>query len=232
MRKLPIKKIGLAVLACLMLLLLKNCDFRLLSNREVEESLERRYGQEFQVRSSHSVTDDYYDGDVWQVRLYVVSPKDEPETQFFVFNTVEGESFGVPGFRNGLRDTYALDIFGKAFETRAAGTDVPYSFSYSYPLKHSSVYYSDLYVNIEPVSSENLETVCAVLSQAYADTFERVKDIPYGVSIMLTYREPTWPEDRSCFIRIGFYELSTKLDTSAEAIEAYILDEVERACSQ
>ena len=86
-------------------------------------------------------------------------------------------------------------------------------------------------MNIEPVSSENLETVCTVLSQAYTDTFERVKDIPYGVSIMLTYREPVWPEDRSCFIRIGFYELSAELDTSAEAIEAYILDEVERAYS-
>ncbi len=45
---------------------------------------------------------------------------------------------------------------------------------------------------------------------------------------MLTYREPAWPEDRSCLIRIGSYELSAELDTSAEAIEAYILDEVER----
>ena len=107
-----------------------------------------------------------------------------------------------------------------------------YSFSYFYPLKRSSVYYSDLYVNIEPVSSENLEAVSAVLSQAYADTFEIVKDIPYGVSIMLTYREPAWPEDRSCLVRIGSYELSAKIDTSAEAIEEYILNEVNRALSR
>ena len=212
MRKLPIKKIGLAVLACFMILLLKNCDFRLMSNREVEEYLGKRYGQEFKVLSSSSVTDDYYTDDVWRVRLYVVSLKDDPETQFYV-------------------DTYSLDIFSKAFETRAADTDVEYSFSYFYPLKRSSVYYSDLYVNIEPVSSGNLEVVCAVLSQAYADTFEIVKDIPYGVSIMLTYREPAWPEDQSCLIRIDSFYLSG-FDTNTEAIKEYILNEVNRALSR
>lgn len=190
----------------------------------VELYYERQDGREFTVLSSESVTDYYY-YDVWRVRAYTVSPKDDPETQFFVFNTVEGESFGVPGFRNGLRDTYSLDIFSKAFETRAADKDVEYSFDYIYPVKSSSVYYSDLYVNIEPVSSENLKTVCTVLSQAYADTFEEVQDIPYGVNIRFTYREPTWPEDQSCFIRIGSYELSTKVDTSAEAIREYILNE-------
>ena len=101
-----------------------------------------------------------------RVRVYTVSPKDNPETQFFVFNTVEGESFGVPGFRNGLQDTYSLDIFGRAFETRAAETDVEYSFNYFYPVKSSSVYYSRLYVDIEPVFWGNLEMVCTVLSQS------------------------------------------------------------------
>ena len=89
--------------------------------------------------------------------------------------------FGVPGFRNGLQNTYSLGIFGKAFETRAADTDVEYSFGYFYPVKSSSVYYSDLYVNIEPVCSGNLETVCMVLSQAYADTFEKAQVMPSGV---------------------------------------------------
>lgn len=164
-------RICFASLICALALLLTLCDFRLISRREVEEYLERQYGQEFTVLSSESVTDDYYYDDVWRVKAYIVSPKDDPETQFFVFNTVEGESSGVLGFRNGLRDTYSLDIFGKAFETQAADTDVEYSFDYFYPVKSSSVYYSDLYVNIEPVSSENLETVCTLLSQAWADTF-------------------------------------------------------------
>ncbi len=209
---------------CALALLLSSCDFRLKSEREVEKYLERQYGQEFTVLSSKSVTDDYYDDDVWRVRAYTVSPKDDPETQFFVFNTVKGESFGVPGFRNGLRDTYSLDIFGKAFEMRASDTDMEYSFDYFYPIKPSLVYYSDLYVNIEPVSSENLETVCTVLSQAYADTSDVVKNIPYGVTVNLTYREPTWLENQSCLIKIDSLYLS-RLDTNTETIEKYILDE-------
>ena len=105
-----------ASLICALALLLTSCNFRLKSEREVEKYLEKQYGQEFMVLSSESVTDDYYNDDVWRVMAYTVSPKDDPETQFFVFNTVEGESFGVPGFRNGLQDTYSLDIFGRAFE--------------------------------------------------------------------------------------------------------------------
>ena len=117
-------RICFASLICVLAILFTSCDFRLKSKREVEKYLEKQYGQEFTVLSSESVTDDYYDDDVWMVRAYTVSPKDDPETQFFVFNKVEGESFGVPGFRNGLQDTYSLDIFGKAFEIRAADTDV------------------------------------------------------------------------------------------------------------
>ena len=220
-------RICFASLICALALLLTSCDFRLKSEREVEKYLEKQYGQEFTVLSSESVTDDYYNDDVWRVMAYTVSPKDDPETQFFVFNTVEGGSFGVPGFRNGLQDTYSLGIFGKAFETRAADTDVEYSFDYFYPVKSSSVYYSDLYVNIEPVSSGNLETVCMVLSQAYSDTFEKTQVMPSGVSVMLTYKEPAWLEDQSCLIRIDSFYLSG-FDTNAETIEKYILDEVSK----
>ena len=216
-----------ASLICALVLLLTSCDFRLKSEREVEKYLEKQYGQEFTVLSSESVTDDYYNDNVWRVMAYTVSPKDDPETQFFVFNTVEGGSFGVPGFRNGLQDTYSLGIFGKAFETRAADTDVEYSFDYFYPVKSSSVYYSDLYVNIEPVSSGNLETVCMVLSQAYSDTFEKTQVMPSGVSVMLTYKEPAWLEDQSCLIRIDSFYLSG-FDTNTETIEKYILDEVSK----
>lgn len=220
-------RVCFASLICTLMLLLTSCSFHLMSKREVEEYLEKQYGQKFTVISSESVTDDYYEDDVWRVRAYTVSPKDDLQTQFFVFSTVEGESFGVPGFANRLSDTYSLDIFGKAFETRAADTDVEYSFDYFYPVKSSSVYYSDLYVNIEPVSSGNLETVCMVLSQAYADTFEKAQVMPAGVSAMLTYKEPAWPEDQSCLIRIDSFYLSG-FDTNTETIEKYILDEVSK----
>ena len=146
---------------------------------------------------------------------------------FYAYNIVEGESFGVPGLRNSLTDTYSFDIFAKAFETWAADTDVEYTFSYSCPIKSSSVYYSFLRIKIEQVTPENLETVCTLLSQAYADTFETIQDIPSYMDIMLTYRDSAWPEDQSCSIWIGSYELSSKLDTntSADAIEEYILSE-------
>ncbi len=220
-------RVCFASLICTLMLLLTSCGFHLMSKREVEEYLEKQYGQKFTVISFESVTDDYYEDDVWRVRAYTVSPKDDLQTQFFVFNTVEGESFGVPGLANRLFDTYSLDIFGRAFETRAADTDVEYSFDYFYPVKSSSVYYSDLYVNIEPVSSGNLETVCMVLSQAYADTFEKAQVMPSGVSVMLTYKEPAWPEGQSCLIRIDGFYLSG-FDTNTETIEKYILDEVSK----
>lgn len=168
---------------------------------------------------------------IWQYKkqetAYSIIQAIIEELPFFVFNTVEGESFGVPGFRDGLQDTYSLDIFGRAFEMRAAETDVEYSFNYFYPVKSSSVYYSRLYVDIEPVALENLEMVCTVLSQAYADTYGIVKDIPYGVTVNLTYREPAWPEDQSCLIRIDTLYLSTH-DTNTGTIETYILDEVSK----
>ena len=55
-------------LICTLALLLTSCGLRLMSKREVEEYLEKQYGQKFTVISSESVTDDYYEDDVWRVR--------------------------------------------------------------------------------------------------------------------------------------------------------------------
>ena len=121
-------------LICALAVLLTSCDFRLISKREVKEYLERQYGQEFTVLSSESVTDDYYDDDVWRVRAYIVSLKDNPDTCFYAFNVVEGESFGIFGFRNWLIDTYASDIIGTAFLEQAADTELEYELYYTYPV--------------------------------------------------------------------------------------------------
>ena len=228
-------------LVCALALLLTSCNFILMSDSDVEQILSRNYGKEFEVISSKRISADDYSSDVYRAKVYVLSPKDDPETQFFAFNTVKGESFGVPGFANGLWDTYALDIFRNAFETRAADTDLEYSLNYIYPVKSSSVYYSDLNVEIEPVSSENLEAVCELLSLALTDTLE---DIPgvydnfIGVTVWIRYREPEWPEENTCVIRIDpFYdyywdEETSKyklgaMDTDAEAILKYILHEID-----
>ena len=65
-------RICFASLICVLAILFTSCDFRLKSKREVEKYLEKQYGQEFTVLSSESVTDDYYDDDVWMVRAYTV----------------------------------------------------------------------------------------------------------------------------------------------------------------
>ena len=118
------KKIGLIILACVLLLSLANWgDIRLLTNREVEERLSRHYGQEFTVVSSMSVSNADALG-LWWAKVFVVSPKNDPEVQFFAFNAVDGEvNNSVPGISNSLRDTYSLDIFRNAFEARAASTE-------------------------------------------------------------------------------------------------------------
>ena len=108
-------RICFASLICVMVLLLTSCDFHIMSNREVEEQLEKRYGQKFTVLSSASVTDDYFDNDVYRVKLYIVSPKDDPDTRFYAYNIVEGGFGGVPGLRNSLHDTYVGDTMGRCF---------------------------------------------------------------------------------------------------------------------
>ena len=232
MRNFSIKKIGLIILACVLLLSLANCsDIRLMTDREVEERLSRRYDQEFTVVSSMSVSNADALG-LWWAKVFVVSPKDDPEVQFFAFNAVDiAGNNSVPGISNSLKDTYSLDIFRNAFEARAASTEVEYAFDFSYPIRSTCDFYSFLAVYIDPVSSENLETVCTVLSDAYADTLEKVPEIPWQMSVKFTYREPEWPEDQSYLVVIGSYEVE-HLDISAEGIEEYILNEADRKLSR
>lgn len=55
-----------------------------------------------------------------------------------------------------LLEDYRQGLELEPFERRATDTDVEYSFDYIYPVKSSPVYYSDLHVDIDLVSSENL----------------------------------------------------------------------------
>lgn len=227
-------------LICTLAVLLTSCDFRLMSKREVKEYLERQYGKEFTVLSSESVTDDYYDDDVWRVRAYIVSLKDNPDTCFYAFNVVEGESFGIFGFRNWLIDTYASDIIGTAFLEQAADTELEYELYYTYPVKLSSEYHSYLWIKFVPVFPEDLTEVCELLSRTFTDTLEKVpeaQDKNTLTRIQIQYREPDWPDENFCLIWIepfALYEWNEAtslyergaMDTDAEAIREFILDEV------
>lgn len=235
-------KICIFVSICLAAMLFTSCDFRLMSRREVEEQLKKRYGREFTVISSESVTDDYYDDDVYRVKLYVVSPEDDPDTRFYAYNIVEGESFGVPGFRNSLTDTYAADLIGAAFEERAADTELGYEFSYTYPIKSSSQYHSRLRITIDPVFPEDLEEVCELLSRTFADVLGKIpawEGMGTEAWIMVRYREPDWPKEDVCSVWITpfsqeCWNTETKklewisLGADAEVILECIMHEVNR----
>lgn len=235
------KKPCLILLVCCLVLGLSGCDFRLMSKREVEDQLEKWYGQKFTVLSSRSVTDDYYMDDVWRVKVYVVSPEDDPDTCFYAYNIVEGESFGVPGFRNSLTDTYASDLIGAVFEEYAADTELNYELDYTYPVKSSSEYHSRLQILIDPVFPEDLTEVCELLSRTFADTLEKIPEQEgrsTWADIGIRYREPDWPEEDFCMIWItpfsqGYWNPETKtyewfsVGGNAEVIREYIMNEVD-----
>ncbi len=231
-----------ASLVCVLALLLTSCDFRLMSKQEVEKYLEKRYGREFTVLSSESVTDSYCDDDVWRVKAYTVAPKDDTGACFCVFNIVEGESFGILGFRNSLCDTYAGDVMGEAFVEQAANTELEYALNYTYPVRASSKYHSSLQITIDPVFPEDLTEVCELLSRTFTDTLNRIpgaKDRDTSASIQIRYREPDWPDEKFCSIWIepfSRYEWNEKagrnesvpFDISADAIRESILDETSK----
>ncbi|MDE7308333.1 MAG: hypothetical protein K2N61_06650 [Lachnospiraceae bacterium] len=234
-------RICFAGLVCALALLFTSCDFHIMSKREVEEYLKKRYSREFTVLSSESVTDDYYDDDVWRVKAYIVSPKDDPDTCFYAYNIVEGESFGVPGFRNSLHDTYAGDIIGAAFLEQAADTELEYKLDYTYPVKSSSEYHSYLWITFDPVFPEDLKEICEMLSRTFTDTLEKIpeaQDNHASTSIRIWYREHDWSDEKFCSIWIqpfAQYEWNEEtgknelipFDTDADAIREYILDEVD-----
>ena len=221
-----------AGLMCALVLLLTSCDFHIMSKGEVEEYLEKQYNTEFTVLSSESVTDDYYD-DVWRVRVYIVSPKDDPD------NIVEGESFGVPGFRNSLHDTYVGDIMGATFLEQAADTELEYKLDYTYPVKSSSEYHSHLWISFDPVFPEDLTEICELLSRTFTGTLEKIpwaQDKQSSTHIRIWYREHDWPDEKFCLIWIepfARYEWNKEtgknelipFNPEADAIREYILDE-------
>lgn len=220
---------------------LSSCDLLLMSKGEVENQLEEWYGQKFTVLSSKSITEDYYKDDIWRAKVYIVSPKEEPDTYFYAFNVVEGESFGVPGLRNWLSDTYAADIIGAVFEEQAADTKLKCELTYTYPVKLSSEYHSHLSITIDPVFPEDLTETCEILSRTFADVLEKVpraEGRSTEADFRIRYREADWPEEESCVIWIRpfsqpYWNKETKthewisIGADAEVIRECIMNEVD-----
>ena len=230
----------LAVLALelALALALTGCgDGRLLSSREVAERLERKYGERFTVTSAKGVAD--HPDDIWWARQYTAVSEEHPEREFFVFDIVTGESGGILGFVNGLRDTYALDVFFEAFQQYAGEAGVEYEFDYDRePYQVSAEYYSGLGIVIEPVGPDALGAVCQVLADACRDTLEAIPGAAgesVNVRVLLRYREEAWGEGEYCAFRVSLfdavnfdYEVEEEWFVSAEALEESVLAEVRR----
>ena len=226
----------LAVLA--LALALTGCgDGRLRSSREVAERLERKYGERFTVTSAKGVAD--HPDDIWWARQYTAVSEEHPEREFFVFDIVTGESGGILGFVNGLRDTYALDVFFEAFQQYAGEAGVEYEFDYDRePYQVSAEYYSGLGIVIEPVGPDALGAVCQVLADACRDTLEAIPGAAgesVEVRVLLRYREEAWGEGEYCAFRVSLfsavnfdYEVEEEWFVSAEALEESVLAEVRR----
>lgn len=126
--------------------------------------------------------------------------------KFCVFNTVEGESFGVPGVRNYLHDTYVGDIMKTVFLERVADSRQEYTLKYNHPVKSLSKYHSYLWISFDHVYPEDLDEISTLLSATFTEVIEKipgVKEKSSSTHFRLFYRERDWPDDKYCLIDIS-----------------------------
>lgn len=136
-------------MAALAMLVLTSCGLLqpLMSNKEMEKRLQELYGEEFVVASSKS----FPTNDAFRAKVYVVSPKDEPDFTFYAFNFIVGETGGVPGVKRSLTETYAEKKIQTKFDEYAAAEGLEYTSEYFTRLGNKKVVSessSDYYTNI------------------------------------------------------------------------------------
>lgn len=191
----------LLLIGLFLLPLLSRCGTR--SDRKVEARLQELYGKPFAVITSNHIPADEQAEGIWDARVYIAAPEDDPYDRFFVYSTIEGEIFGGTGFTKGLSDTYELGKLKRLFEESAKEAGVGVSFTYNrWPFKTSEeYYYSEICINIT-VNPQNAERVCEFLSdhiqQFVNETGLTPGDHLVGVIFALHYREDEWPEDQYC----------------------------------
>ena len=210
-------------------------SFRVLtmSDQEVEDRLEERYGEPFTVLFSEPIGGNEQVEEIWAARVYTVVPERNPEEIFFAYSTVEGETFGVPGFRKGLSDTYQLDRLKSLLEETAVGTGWAPSFTYfRAPFQETEEhYYSAIRVEMD-VTPQNLDDSCELLSVAIQKFVDETGLTPsedfVNTAFLLRYREEEWPDDYICSVRLDWNDaISGPLDYRAESIRNTMLYEIE-----
>lgn len=160
-----------------------SCAPSLMSNREVENYLQELYGIPFEVIDAQRISDEHLQEGVWAAKVYEVIPQDDPDSPFWAYSIISGETGGVPGFQEGFRDTYALkqmeEILRDALER--AGISVKFKYETSPCKDMDEKYFSGLLILID-VSPDNLRLACETVSSALQEVLDETA---------LTYTSPT-----------------------------------------
>lgn len=229
--------LGIVILA-----VLTSCVPSLKSNREVENHLQELYGIPFEVIDAQRISDEHLQEGVWAAKVYEVIPQDNPDSPFWAYSIISGETGGVPGFQEGFRNTYALkqmeEILGDALET--AGISVEFKYETSPCKDMDEKYFSGLRIFID-VGPDNLRLACETVSSALQEVLDETaltSASPTTAYISFYYRDESWEKGE---FALAFFSLFYwrnwdeengyswgPLDFSVEALEKTILHEVER----
>ncbi len=190
----------------LLLLFFALPDVLFMSERALLENLANHYEREFTVLDARSLGEEERAADVYRLKVFELTPVDEPGRHFWAFNVVSGERGGVFGFSNGLLDTYDEEIVLTAFAERAAQAGLAYDLTYDgYPCRTADKYYSGFDVNIELAGVTDLPAVCELINLSFKDALALLPadyDYHIGVDFVFIYREAAWPEDKFYPLRI------------------------------
>ena len=178
-----------------------SCAPSLMSNREVENYLQELYGIPFEVIDAQRISDEHLQEGVWAAKVYEVIPQDEPDSPFWAYSIISGETGGVLGFQEGFRDTYALkqmeEILGDALER--AGISVEFKYETSPCKDMDEKYFSGLLILID-VSPDNLRLACETVSSALQEVLDETAltgESKTTANIHFSYREDSWEKDKS-----------------------------------
>ena len=216
-----------------------SCAPSLKSNREVETHLQELYGIPFEVIDAQRISDEHLQEGVWAAKVYEVIPQDDPDSPFWAYSIISGETGGVPGFQEGFRDTYALkqmeEILRDALER--AGISVKFKYETSPCKDMDEKYFSGLLILID-VSPDNLRLACETVSSALQEVLDETAltyTSPTTAHISFYYREDGWGKSEFALAIFSLFYWRNwdeedgytwgPLDFSSEALEKTILHE-------
>lgn len=240
MRTIKHQKSFLLSIGIFLLSFLSGCGT--MSERQVEARLQQLYGKPFTVITSNRIPADERAEGIRDAKVYIAAPESDPYDRFFVYSTIEGESFGVLDHTVGMSDTFELGKLKRLFEESAKqdGFDVSFTYNRRPFAETEEYYYSEICIHIQ-VNPQNIEQAAAFLSNKIQQFVDETNLTPakyfVNVGFVLDYREAEWPEDQNCSVNFGWFDNSNwneaqqkyihgPLDYSVENIRNTLLHEI------